>query len=62
VDAQIRPEPTPTEREAIGVALREAGEDEPSRRASAWRASGLEPEEDYDATARPRSRRGATRA
>jgi hypothetical protein len=62
VDAEIRPEPTPAEREAIDAALREAGEDEPSPSESAWRASGLELEEDYDAIARPRSRRGATRA
>jgi hypothetical protein len=62
MDAEIRPEPTPAERDALALALREQGEDDVSAYASGWRASGLELDEDYDATGRPRSRRGATRA
>jgi hypothetical protein len=62
MDAQIRPEPTPAERDALALALREHAEDDVSPYASGWRASGLEFDEDYDATARPRSRLGATRA
>jgi hypothetical protein len=62
MDAEIRPEPTPAERDALALALRDPGEADASPYASAWRAAALEFDEDYDATGRPRSRRGATRA
>jgi hypothetical protein len=61
MDAEITPEPTPDERRALLAALEEAPErrdGEPSR----WRRAAVGGEDDYDATAPPRSSRGATRA
>jgi hypothetical protein len=62
VDAEIRPQPTTEERQALLAALGTHADDPPPVYASAWRSGSLEPADDYDATARPRSRRGATRA
>jgi hypothetical protein len=62
VDAEIRPEPEGAEREALLAALRDEAEPGASPHGSAWRASAGEPEDDYDATGRPRNNRGATRA
>jgi hypothetical protein len=62
VDAEIRPEPTPEERRALLAALEQTGDDGRPVPASAWRAAASALEDDYEATARPPSRRGATRA
>ena len=62
VDAEIRPDPTPEERRALLAALELPADGSPTAHASAWRAAASALDEDYDATARPPSRRGATRA
>ena len=61
MDAEIRPEPTADERRALLEALRGA-DDAHSPAASAWLAAALAAADDYEATARPPSSRGATRA
>ena len=71
MEPRIRPEPTPEERAAILAALERLLSDDsrpPSYR-SAWRDAGIREnlddsaeDGDYGATARPRSRPGATRA
>ena len=63
MDVEITPEPTESERRAILEALEE--EDLASLAPSPWRRAGLGPgpeEEDDQAVAPPRQRRGATRA
>jgi len=63
VDVEITPEPTEDERRAILEALEEEGLT--ARAPSPWRQAGLGPgpeEEDDQAVAPPRQRRGATRA
>jgi hypothetical protein len=63
MDVQITPEPTEEERRAILEALEE--EARSSAAPSPWRRAGLGPgpdEEDDQAVAPPRQRRGATRA
>jgi hypothetical protein len=62
VDAEIRPEPDPAEREALLAALSEGAEPDRSPYRSAWRTAADENDEGYEAIARPRSSRGATRA
>jgi hypothetical protein len=62
VDAEIDPEPTVAERDAVLAALADAPDALPAPLASRWRAAGLVFEDDYDGTARPRRRLGATRA
>jgi hypothetical protein len=62
VDAEIRPQPDPAEREALLAALRDELAADASPYRSAWGAAADEPDEDYDGTARPRSNRGASRA
>ena len=59
----VRPHPSDEERRAVELALR-AEEVSGQEDVTPWRRSGLEPEEDPYATARPRprSRLGATRA
>jgi hypothetical protein len=64
---EISPEPTPSEREALEVALQRLLADDvvPTPYASAWREAGIRENAGADepyATARPRSRPGATRA
>jgi hypothetical protein len=61
MDAEITPEPTPDERRALLAALEEALERRDGE-PSGWRRAALAAEDDYDATAPPRSSRGATRA
>jgi hypothetical protein len=61
VAVEISPEPTAAERDAVLAAVADADELPPAL-TSAWRAAGLACEDDYDVTARPRSRLGATRA
>ena len=69
MEPEIRPEPSPEERAAILAALeRLLAEDSlPPAYRSSWREAGIlenldEPDDDYGATARPRSNPGATRA
>jgi hypothetical protein len=62
VDAEIRPEPTPEQRRALLAALDAAADERPAAHTNPWRRAVLAAEDDYDATAPPRSRRGATRA
>jgi hypothetical protein len=68
VDAEIRPEPTPEEREAIEHALERllAGPELPPAYTSAWREAGIAENIEFGktayATARPRNSPGATRA
>ena len=63
MDIQITPEPTQEERRAILEALEEDGRT--AAAPSSWRRAGLGPgpeEENDQAVAPPRQRRGATRA
>jgi len=63
MDIQITPEPTQEERRAILEALEEDGRT--AAAPSPWRRAGLGPgpeEENDQAVAPPRQRRGATRA
>jgi hypothetical protein len=63
VDVEITPEPTEEERCAILEALEAEGRASPAP--SLWRRAGLGPgpeDEDDQAVALPRQRRGATRA
>jgi hypothetical protein len=63
MDVQITPEPTENERRAIVEALEE--EDRAAAAPSPWRRAGLGPgpeDEDGQAVAPPRQRRGAARA
>jgi hypothetical protein len=64
VDVEITPEPTPEERRAILEALEEEGR--ATAAPSPWRSAALGPgpvdEEEDQAGALPRQRRGATRA
>jgi hypothetical protein len=63
MDVQITPEPTQEERRAILEALEEDGRT--AEAPSPWRRAGLGPgpeEENDQAVAPPRQRRGATRA
>jgi hypothetical protein len=63
MDVEITPEPSEQERRAILEALQE--ETRNSAAPSPWRRAGLGPvpdEEDDQAVAPPRQRRGATRA
>jgi hypothetical protein len=63
VDVEVTPEPSEDERQAILEALEE--EDVADLAPSPWRRAGLGPgaeEEDDQAVAPPRQRRGATRA
>ncbi|MDX6511069.1 MAG: hypothetical protein QOE36_573 [Gaiellaceae bacterium] len=69
MDLRIRPEPTPEERRAIELALTRAAADPgPDPLQSRWRAAairenvGAETSREDQATARPRSSPGATRA
>jgi hypothetical protein len=62
MEAEIRPEPTDDERRAILVALEQAGSERRGPELTPWRRAALEAGDDYDATAPPRSSRGATRA
>jgi hypothetical protein len=68
VDAEIRPEPTAEEREAIEHALERllAGPELPAGYSSRWREAGIAENIEFRktayATARPRSSPGATRA
>jgi hypothetical protein len=64
MDFEITPEPNEAERETIDVALRRllTRDSLPSAYASAWRKAGLREAVEYQAPARPRSSRGATRA
>jgi hypothetical protein len=72
VDAEIRPEPTAEERDAILRALEEqvARDHRPPAYRSAWRDQGIrenaddaDPEDPFSGwTGRPRKRPGATRA
>lgn len=62
MDAEIRPSPEEAEREALLAALRDEADAGASPYRSRWRASADEPDDDYDATGRPRNSRGATRA
>jgi hypothetical protein len=62
VDVEFDPEPSPLERDAVLAALDDAPDALPPALASRWRAAGLALDDDYDGTARPRSRLGATRA
>jgi hypothetical protein len=68
VELRIEPEPTPEEREAIGIALERLLGDEslPAAYASRWRDAGIHENIDAGktayATARPRRSPGATRA
>ena len=63
MDVEITPEPTENERRAILEALDEEGQTAVAP--SPWRRAGLGPgpeEDDDQAVALPRQRRGATRA
>ena len=63
MDVEITPEPTENERRAILEALEEEGQTAVAP--SPWRRAGLGPgpeEDDDQAVALPRQRRGATRA
>jgi hypothetical protein len=68
VDAEIRPEPTPDERRALELALERllAGPALPAAYTSGWREAGIAENIEFGktayATARPRSKPGATRA
>ena len=62
MDAEITPEPTAGEREALLAVLEEAARERRDGEQSGWRRAALAGEDDYDATAPPRSSRGATRA
>ena len=65
---EIRPEPSPDERKAIEAALERllAARDLPAAYRSRWREAGIGENIEFGktayATARPRSRPGATRA
>lgn len=65
MDYEIVPEPTPAEREALLAALARLLRDDgrgPAAYRSRWRLAGLPAEGDDQAAARPRRRRGASRA
>jgi hypothetical protein len=64
VDYEIRPEPSEAERAALEAALRAGDDGAPRASLSRWWRDGIEPAEadGYEATARPRSKLGATRA
>jgi hypothetical protein len=64
VDYEITPEPTEDERAAIVAALRALDGARSPGYAGPWRWAGYRPADEVDdqATARPRSNRGATRA
>ena len=65
MEYEIRPEPRPEEREAIVLALERllARDPTPPAYRSRWREAAVRENLDVDyATARPRSRPGATRA
>jgi hypothetical protein len=60
VAVEITPEPSPEERQAILAALE--AERRELEHPSPWRQAGLGPQEEDQAVAPPRQRRGATRA
>jgi hypothetical protein len=68
VELEIRPEPDPAERAAIGIALQRllSGPPLPDAYTSGWREAGIAENIEFGktayATARPRSSPGATRA
>ena len=64
MDVEIKPEPSPGEREAIEAALRRLiGRGiQPATYTSAWRTTGLQESLEPYAGARPRKSFGATRA
>ena len=65
IDLVVHPDPTPSEREAVTVALARTKLAEPpgSRAVSTWRAAGLQESVDRDPQeAEPRSNPGAARA
>jgi hypothetical protein len=64
MDVEIKPEPTPEEREAIEAAMRRLmhATAQPTAYTSAWRKTGLREALDPYAAARPRKSFGATRA
>jgi hypothetical protein len=64
MDVEIKPEPSPDEREAIEAALRRLmGRGvQPASYTSAWRKTGLQESVEPYAGARPRKSFGATRA
>jgi hypothetical protein len=62
MDADIRPDPTRGELRALELTLAESDDGSSPVAASRWWVAGLPLEDDYEVTARPPSRRGATRA
>lgn len=64
MELEITPEPIDEEREAVEIALRRllTRDSLPPSYTSAWRKAGLREAVEGHALARPRKRRGATRA